>query len=425
MGKPRLTLDASAKVKASAVTHLKNHLAHIYRDAIERDGERVHHSQEVRESLDARRTSWNISAVGKYDPKSGQYKFYRMEKRESVEYIEKRVHEKLEELDRDVRHDNVILRPIIVAMGEEYYPEGWQDFKEGTPEHEAFIKQVEKVNSDMLTFLAKKLGRENILGFSIHLDEATVQTQVTFMPQYVSEKTSKTLLSQNHFFGKGRNGKELRALHKDFRAYMASKGYDIELKSSARSTESLKGKKYGEKRDLERLQAEIDLKTREDAFNEKVEAYEAQENERTAELAQLDQDIFKLKKQKAQLEEQMSYYTEGLSLFEQLEERNVPRPYWLDIIHRAHDLAEFEERGKVGEINKYRNVADAVAERTRFTPSQVSRHLDRAVELWKADPGYRIVPNSSADLRRRDYGEVETLDGVQVAGHDSGLSYGR
>lgn len=424
MSKPRLTFDASAKVKASATTHLKNHLAHVYRDAIERDGERVHHSQEVRESLDARRTSWNISVANVYDPKTGKYQLHRMPNKKAVDYIEKRVHEKLEELDRSLRHDNIILRPLIVSMGEEYYPEGWQDFKEGTPEHTAFIERVKKVNADMMLFLGKKLGPENILGYSIHLDEATVQTQVTFMPQYVSEKTGKTLLSQNHYFGKGRNGKELRALHKDFRTHMASKGYDIELKSSARSTESLKGKKYGQQRDLGRLHAEVELKNREDAFNAKVALYEAQESERTAELAQLDQDVFKLKSQKAKLEEEISYFTESLSLFEQLEERNIPRPYWLDIIHRAHMLAEYGERQKVSTINGNRGVANALAERTSFKPSQVSPYLDKAVELWKADPGYRIVPNSSADLRRRDYGEVETLDG-KVAGRDSGLSYGR
>lgn len=425
MSKPRLTFDASAKVKASATTHLQNHIAHVYRDVIERDGGRVHHSQEVRESLDARRTSWNISMINTIDPATGENKFVPATSIEDISRMAEYLRDKLDRIDRTVRHDNIILRPLIVAIGEEYYPEGWQDFKEGTPEHTAFIEQVKKVNDSMLEFLGDKLGKENIAGYSIHLDEATVQTQVTFMPQYVSEKTGKTLLSQNHYFGKGRNGKELRALHKDFRVFMKSQGYDVALKSSARSTESLKGKKYGQQRDLERLHAEVELKNREDAFNEKVALYEAQESERTAELAQLDQDVFELKSQKAKLEEEISYFTESLSLFEQLEERNIPRPYWLDIIHRAHTLAEYGERQRVSTINGNRGVAKALAERTSFKPSQVSPYLDKAVELWKADPGYRIVPNSSADLRRRDSGEVETLDGVQVAGHDSGLSYGR
>lgn len=406
MGKPRLTLDASAKVKASAVTHLKNHLAHVYRDAYERDGVQVHHSQEVRESLDTRRTSWNISLLNHRDTKTGEYKLYRMDGKKAVDYMSKCIQEKLDSLDRKVRPDDVILRPIILAIGEEYYPEGWQNFKEGTPEHKDFIEQVEKVNVEMFNFLGSKLGRENILGFSIHLDEATVQTQVTFMPTYTSEKTGKRLLGQKHFFGEGRSGKELRELHKEFRAYMTSKGYEVELESSARSTESLRGKEYGQKKDYERQQAEEDLQA---LFQEH---------------RWLADDFQALSRQKEQLEEEVSSYAESLSLFDQLKERNVPFPYWLDIIHRAHNLAEVEERRLVNNYNTGRDYRYVIVERTEFTPSQVGRYLDKAIELYKADPGYRLPPNSSAEFRYRDFGTVETLDGVQVDNGGRGLSYG-
>lgn len=187
-----LSFDASIKVNKQNIKGLLNH---NFRDVLEKNGKIQNHKNE---NIDSSKTIYNESIY--YNQITHCF-----EKCSSISQIEDSINTRLAKVKKPLRKDAVIARAIVLQLDGEWFK---QNNKGMHP------------NLDMLQWAVEVFGEENIVGASIHKDEANPHLHLLFTPV-----TADGRLSQKDWF---KDPKTLSAMHDDFRAFMRARGYDIE-----------------------------------------------------------------------------------------------------------------------------------------------------------------------------------------------------
>lgn len=170
--------------------------------------------------------------------------------------------DRLSHVVKSLRKDAVVLRPLILQLDPEWY-EAHQS------ESERFLAA-----NDMTEWAIKTFGSANVLGMSRHKDETNEHLHVLVCPV-----TDDGRLSQKDWF---RSPSALRAMHQDFRQYMADQGYDIAF-------ERKKPGKYARRMSEGEYKDAQELAKRQEAQDARERAQEARERALTAREVELHQ----------------------------------------------------------------------------------------------------------------------------------------
>lgn len=190
-----LSFDASVKVSKGS---MGGFLHHIGRDVDKENGMETRHANQ---DIDPARTADNATLV--YDREAGGW----VQCQDTGE-IQAALNARLGDVMKPLRKDAVVLRPLVLQLDPEWYA-AHQDGQERG-----------KAADDMLAWAADTFGTENLVYVSLHNDEANPHLHLGFCPV-----TDDGRLSQKDWFS---SPAALRQMHDDFRAAMASKGYDID-----------------------------------------------------------------------------------------------------------------------------------------------------------------------------------------------------
>lgn len=117
---------------------------------------------------------------------------------------------------RKLRNDAVVLRGLVLQPSPDVF--------EGMSDNEK-LEKMRAFANDSLAFLYtdKAFGFANVIGASAHMDETNPHMHVAIMPM-----TEDGRLSQKDFF---KGPKHLRALHKNYREHMNSRGWSFETEN--------------------------------------------------------------------------------------------------------------------------------------------------------------------------------------------------
>lgn len=148
-----------------------------------------------------------------------------------ISQIENALMERLKEVKKPLRKDAVIVRPLILQLDPEYY----RDYED--EDNESITTMIE--------WACNTFGKENIIGGSLHLDEASPHLHLLFTPV-----TDDGRLSQKDWFT---SPKELTDMHNSLREHMSNAGYDIEMsrKKTSKQVKRLTETEYRDYKELE------------------------------------------------------------------------------------------------------------------------------------------------------------------------------
>lgn len=239
-----MSMDASCKVQRAAV---RGYLSHTARDVDKSNGVEVRHSNE---DINPARTSQNVTKV--YDAATGRYRACH-DSNELVEALERR----LSDVKKPLRKDAVVLRPVIMQLDPEWYRDV-QDEKEQKRSYNKMLKWAERT-----------YGRDNMIGFSLHLDETNPHLHILVTPV-----TSDGRLSQKDWY-KGPSA--LREMHQDLREYMRTEGFDVDLqrRKPGKHAKRLSEAEYKDYAELQRQREEVE--TQQQALQEQEVAVRQRE----------------------------------------------------------------------------------------------------------------------------------------------------
>lgn len=128
---------------------------------------------------------------------------------------------------RSLRSDAVLAREIVAQASPDVY--------EGMTMDEKREKAI-AFTKDSLSWFQKEFGRENVLGFSVHMDETNPHTHFVVMPM-----TDDGKLTQKAFF-KGRL--DLKRQHREYRQHMRERGWDFDMENKYESIDGVPLPKY-------------------------------------------------------------------------------------------------------------------------------------------------------------------------------------
>lgn len=235
------TFDASHKVKAAG-PHRVNFERHIARDVDQAHGFTFGHQNP---NIDPARTSLNITRVNdghggfrKLAVAAGEQGKRRPPSAEIGDYLDTR----LETVKNKLRIDAVVMRPIVLQLDPAWFEEHNPTWRTA-----GLNNQARKHVSAQLTWARREFGHENLVAYSLHLDETNPQLQLLVTPV-----TSDGRLSQKDFF---KGPSDLRRQHKESREALAASGYDVDFRVSSRSIEHLSSSEYASKSDEVREKA--------------------------------------------------------------------------------------------------------------------------------------------------------------------------
>lgn len=265
------TFDASHKVKAGG-SHATNFERHIGRDV---DAEAGFDFAHQNPNIDAARTYLNVTRVN--DRMGGFRKLEvtydeggnpRPPSAEFGDYL----YARLQAVKGQLRKDAVVMRPVILQLDPKWFADHNPDWRE-----HGLNSQAKKHVSAQLRWARSEFGHENLVGYSMHLDETSPQLQVLVTPV-----TSDGRLSQKDYF---KGPSDLRRQHKESREALAASGYDVDFSVSSRSTEHLSSAEYAAKsKAVHEKAAEVDAREAKTAAHEqRLEARELALRERETE----------------------------------------------------------------------------------------------------------------------------------------------
>lgn len=148
-----------------------------------------------------------------------------------ISQIENALNNRLKTVKKPLRKDAVIIRPLILQLDPEYY----RDYED---------EDNESVTT-MIEWACNTFGKENIIGGSLHLDEASPHLHLLFTPV-----TDDGRLSQKDWFT---SPKSLADMHNSLREHMSNAGYDIEMsrKKTSKQVKRLTETEYRDYKELE------------------------------------------------------------------------------------------------------------------------------------------------------------------------------
>lgn len=224
-----MTFDASHKVGRGG--HAKAFFRHIARDADRRAG---FHFSQSNPNVVPERTAFNYTMVN--DGQGGGRRPVSVDGRPPSDELDDYLQQRLGTVKRALRKDAVLMRGVILQLDPKWFADHNSDWREKGPNKEALAYM-----GASLGWAVSEFGAQNIVGFSLHLDEVHPQLQVAIIPL-----TDDGRLSQKDFF---KGPSDLKRQHKELRAAMAAAGYDVEYRVTERSREHLSSSEFQKKAD--------------------------------------------------------------------------------------------------------------------------------------------------------------------------------
>lgn len=224
-----MTFDASHKVGRGG--HAKAFFRHIARDADRRAG---FHFPQSNPNVVPERTAFNYTIVN--DGQGGGRRPVSVDGRPPSDELDDYLQQRLGTVRRALRKDAVLMRGVILQLDPKWFADHNSDWREKGPNKEALAYM-----GASLGWAVSEFGAQNIVGFSLHLDEVHPQLQVAIIPL-----TDDGRLSQKDFF---KGPSDLKRQHKELRAAMAAAGYDVEYRVTERSREHLSSSEFQKKAD--------------------------------------------------------------------------------------------------------------------------------------------------------------------------------
>lgn len=232
-----MTFDASHKVKDGG-GHAKNFFRHIARDVDLQAGFQFSHSNK---NIVPDRTRLNFTRVN--DGAGGFRSLQSVDGNPPSQELEDYLTSRRATVVGRKRKDAVPIRGVILQLDPKWFDDYNPDWRENGMNREA----IDNMNASM-AWACNEFGQQNIVGFSLHLDEYSPQLQVLVTPV-----TEDGRLSQKDFFP---GPSDMRRQHKELRLHMEAAGYDVEIKVTERSTEHLNSSEFQAKADRMRDEAE-------------------------------------------------------------------------------------------------------------------------------------------------------------------------
>jgi len=224
-----MTFDASHKVGRGG--HAQRFFRHIAREADQQAG---FHFAQANKNIVPERTHNNRTLIN--DGAGDFRKLKSVDGKPPSNEFQTYLNSRLETVKRPLRKDAILVRGLILQLDPKWFDEFNPNWRTHGPNEEA----VDYMGASF-DWATKEFGQENVLGFSLHLDEYNPQLQVLITPV-----TPDGRLSQKDFFkGPG----DLRRQHKDLREHMAAAGYDVEDRVTERSREHLSSSEFQAKAD--------------------------------------------------------------------------------------------------------------------------------------------------------------------------------
>ncbi|EAH2163403.1 hypothetical protein D4905_15620 [Listeria monocytogenes] len=155
---------------------------------------------------------------------------YNLDWSKTGEPLDKLVEDRLErdfKGKRALRKDAVVIREIIAQASPDIY--------EGLTIEEKQEK-AKQFSIDSIGWFREEFGEENVLGFSVHLDETNPHTHFAIMPM-----TDDGRISQNDFF---KGPKDLKRQHRQYREYMIERGWEFEIENKYENVDGVPLPKY-------------------------------------------------------------------------------------------------------------------------------------------------------------------------------------
>lgn len=212
-----VSFDASIKCKKN---DLKGLLNHIERGTIDK---KINHKNP---NINSQETEKNINFY--FDKNQNDFS-----ECTDISQIENALNDRLKEVKKPLRKDAVIVRPLIFQLDPEYY----RDYED---------EDNESIDT-MIEWACNTFGKENIVGGSLHLDEASPHLHLLFTPV-----TDDGRLSQKDWFT---SPKSLADMHNSLREHMNDKGFDIEMKRK-KTSKQVKRLTESEYRDYKEIEEE-------------------------------------------------------------------------------------------------------------------------------------------------------------------------
>ena len=183
---------------------------------------------------------------------------------------------RLADVGKPLRKDAVVLRPLVLQLDPEWYAA-----HQGEDEQQAAAWA-------MMDWASDTFGASNLVYIARHGDEASPHLHIGFCPV-----TDDGRLSQKDWFS---SPAALRAMHKDFREYMAGRGYDIDManRKPGKHAKRLGVQEYKDFRELERQRAELE------AAEARIRAQEAAA---AADRAQADRELQETRRARQEAQE--------------------------------------------------------------------------------------------------------------------------
>lgn len=127
-----------------------------------------------------------------------------------MEQINQSLKQRLQTVKKPLRKDAVVARGIVLQLEPSWYEE--------------HTDKAERQHSyeTMLDWACETFGEQNIISFSVHVDETNPHMHLLFTPV-----TEDGRLSQKDFIDKGK----LKVQHRSLREHMILNGYDVDLKN--------------------------------------------------------------------------------------------------------------------------------------------------------------------------------------------------
>ncbi|OIH92444.1 plasmid recombination protein [Curtobacterium sp. MCBA15_001] len=220
-----MTFDVSHRV-GDGGGHRQIFFRHIARDADEKAGFAFAHANK---NIVPERTRFNFTRVN-----DGAGAFRALESVDgrppSQEFEDYLVTRRATVTGRK-RKDAKPIRGVILQLDPKWFDDHNPNWRTTGPNEEA----IEYMDAS-LVWACNEFSQENIVGFSLHLDEYSPQLQVLVTPV-----TPDGRLSQKDFF---KSPADLRRQHKELRAHMESVGYDVEMRVTERSREHLSSSEF-------------------------------------------------------------------------------------------------------------------------------------------------------------------------------------
>jgi hypothetical protein len=336
-----VSFDASIKCKKS---DLKGLLNHIERGTIDK---KINHKNP---NINNQKTENNFNFY--FDKNQNDFS-----ECTDLSQIENALSDRLKEVKKPLRKDAVIARPLILQLDPEYYKD--------SEDYEDYEEETERSVAVMLEWACSTFGKENIIGGSVHLDEASPHMHLIFTPV-----TDDGRLSQKDWF---KSPSSLADMHNSLRTHMADNGFNIEMKRK-KTSKHVKRLTETEYRDYKEIEEEAQnnkntkyiLDRKENRLNTLQASLDAQKSDLEAREKVLADEIEKYKVKQKECDIKRSEALKAISECKTLSDAMKDKDEWMSKTELAKHVTT--RAGKTGFIKV--NVLQEYTDSTKVKISQ-------------------------------------------------------